>query len=129
MGIGNVTDRLPIPLIVSPINYFSDKNANQETEIQNLYDRVRPDMIDSEIKGSITKTSLKKLRLHHGEYEWTGYGGLVRNDGHNMICLILKIINTDTRIGFSNLKYEIEKATLAKFGNNVKYLLDDMSSN
>ena len=30
-------------------------------------------------------------------------------------------------IGVSNLKYEIDKATLAKFGNNVKDLIDDMS--
>ena len=46
-----------------------------------------------------------------------------------MIYLLFKIINPDTRIGVSNLKYEIEKATLAKFGNNVKDLLDEMSSN
>ena len=46
-----------------------------------------------------------------------------------MIHVILKIINPDTRIGVSNLKSEIKKATLSKFGNNVKDILDDMSSN
>ena len=46
-----------------------------------------------------------------------------------MLDLIFKIIKPATRIGVSNLKYEIEKANLAKFGNNVKYLLDDISSN
>ena len=46
-----------------------------------------------------------------------------------MIYLILKSINVDTRIGVSNLKEKIEKATLAKFGNNVKDLIYDMSSN
>ena len=90
---------------------------------------MHSNIIAKAVEELVTKINIKKLMLHHGEYEWTGYGGLVRNDGHTMICLILKIINTDTRIGFSNLKYEIEKATLAKFGNNVKYLLDDMSSN
>ena len=43
-----------------------------------------------------------------------------------MIYLIFKSINPDTRIAVSNLKDEIDKSTLAKFGNNIKYLLDDM---
>ena len=51
------------------------------------------------------------------------------NDGLTMLYLIFKIMNSDTRIGISDLKYEIEKATLSKFGNNVKDLLDDISSN
>ena len=46
-----------------------------------------------------------------------------------MFYLIFERINPSTRIGVSNLKDEIEKATLAKFGNNVKDLLDNMSSN
>ena len=41
-----------------------------------------------------------------------------------MLYLLLKINNPDTRIFVSNLKYEIDKSNLAKFGNNVKYLLD-----
>ena len=54
---------------------------------------------------------------------------LISNDGPTMIYIVSKSINPATRIGVSNLKYEIEKATLAKFGKNVKDLLDDMSSN
>ena len=46
-----------------------------------------------------------------------------------MLYLLFKIINPDTRIGVSNLKYEIKKSNIAKFGNNVKELLDEMSSN
>ena len=46
-----------------------------------------------------------------------------------MIYLLFKIINPYTRIDVSNIKDEIEKSTLANFGNNVKDLLDDMSSN
>ena len=107
MGIGNVTDPLPIPLIVSPINYFSDKNANQETEIQNLYDRVRPDMIDSEIKGSITKTSLKKLRLHHGEYSRTDAGGIIRNGGPTMLYLVLNSSTKLQGLVFQTLKIKL----------------------
>ena len=46
-----------------------------------------------------------------------------------MIYLLFKSINLDTRIGVSNLKDEIDKESLTKFDNNVKELLDDMSSN
>ena len=42
---------------------------------------------------------------------------------------MFKSIKPATRIGVSSQKYEIEKANLSKFGSNVKYLLDDMSSN
>ena len=44
-----------------------------------------------------------------------------------MIYLPFKSINPDTRIGVYNLKYEIEKAALDKFGNNVKDIIDDTS--
>ena len=46
-----------------------------------------------------------------------------------MIYLIFKSINPATRISISNIKDEIEKQTIAKFGNNVIDILDDMSSN
>ena len=86
-------------------------------------------MIAEAIEGSITKTSLKKLRLHCGVYERTDAGALIINYGTTMIYLILKSIKWATRISDSKLKYEIEKQTLSKFGNNVKDLLDEMSSN
>ena len=44
-----------------------------------------------------------------------------------MFYFLFKIISPATRIGASNLNYEIVKTKLAKFGNNVKYLLDEMS--
>ena len=46
-----------------------------------------------------------------------------------MVYLLFKIIKPATRFSVSNLKYETEKATLDKSVNNVKSLLDDMSSN
>ena len=46
-----------------------------------------------------------------------------------MIYLLFKSINPYTRIGVSNLKYEIDKSTLSKFGSNLKDIIDDMSSN
>ena len=64
-------------------------------------------MIAKEIGGSITKTFFKKLMIHLGEYEWDDFGGLIRNDGPTMINLLFKRINSYTRIGVSNLKYEI----------------------
>ena len=53
------------------------------------------------IESSINKTSLKKLRLHYGEYQWKYAGVIIRNDGTIMLYLILKIINPATMIGVS----------------------------
>ena len=61
------------------------------------------------------------------EYGWKYSGGLIRNDKTTMLYLLFKSINPSTRIGDSNLRNEIYKATLAKSGNNLKVLLDDMS--
>ena len=46
-----------------------------------------------------------------------------------MVDLTFKRINPATRIGVSNLKYEIEKAKIAKFDKNLKDLPDNMYSN
>ena len=46
-----------------------------------------------------------------------------------MLYVIFKIINSATRVEFSNLKYDIEKSKKSKFGKNVKDLVGDMSSN
>ena len=42
-------------------------------------------MIAKSIGVSIIKTSLKKLRLQCGEYEYTDAGGFIRNDGSTII--------------------------------------------
>ena len=50
---------------------------------------------------------------------------LISND---VTTTIFKLINPGTRIVVSNLKDEIEKSNIAKFLNNVKDLIDYMSS-
>ena len=86
-------------------------------------------MISKAIEGSLEKTSLKKIRIHQREYELADAEDMISNYGPTMIYLLFKSTNPDKRIGVSNLKYEIEKSTLAKFDNNVKYILDGMSAN
>ena len=56
-------------------------------------------------------------------------GGLIRSDGPTMLYIIFKTIKPATSVSVYDLKYEIYKATIANFGNNVKYLLSDMYSN
>ena len=62
LGIGNVVNILPDPLVVSSLRNLS----NNTQEVQNLYTRVSSDMISKSIEVSITKTYLKKIRLHRG---------------------------------------------------------------
>ena len=46
-----------------------------------------------------------------------------------MLYLLFKRIKPYTPISVSNQKYDIGKENLIKSGNNVKNLIDDMSSN
>ena len=55
--------------------------------------------------------------------------GIMRYYGPTILYHLFKSIYPATRIVVSNLKYEIDKSTLAKFDNNVKDLLDDIYSN
>ena len=64
-------------------------------------------MTAKRIEGSITKTSIKKLRIHQGEYEWANARGLMINDGPTMIYLLFKNTNPATSIGVSNLRDQI----------------------
>ena len=62
-------------------------------------------MIAKAIEGSIKNTSLKKIRLHRGEYEWANAGGIMINYGPTILYLLFKSTNQATRIGVSNIKY------------------------
>ena len=64
-------------------------------------------MIAKAIEGSITNNSLKEPMYHQGKYEWADTGGIISNYGPTVIKLLLKNISPATRIGVSNLKYEI----------------------
>ena len=63
------------------------------------------------------------LNLNRRQFESDDSGWFIINDEPAMTYLLLKIINPNKSIGVSNLKDEIEKATLAKFVNNIKQLL------
>ena len=86
-------------------------------------------MIANWIEVSITKKYIKKPSIHRGEYEWADARAIISNYWPTIIHLLLKSINPDTKIDVSNPKYKIDKENLIKFGNNVKDLLDDLSSN
>ena len=91
-------------MTVSSLTYLYYDDRTQATEIHFFCGRVRSDMISKSVEVSITKTSIRKLRLHCVEYECTDAGGIVSNYGPNIIYSIFKIINSSTRIGVSNLK-------------------------
>ena len=76
------------------------------------------DMIAKEVKGPIKKHILENLGFISGRMNEHMMGGIIRNYGTTMFYLIFRRINPDTRICFLNLKYGIEKATLAKFLKN-----------
>ena len=115
----NVVNILPKPLVVSDLL----KLFTSAQEVKKFNDRVCSDMIAKAIEVSIKNISLKKLGIDRGGYEWNDSGGLISNGGLTMFYFLFKSINQYTRIGVSNLNDEIVKTNLAKFVNNVKYLL------
>ena len=86
-------------------------------------------MISKAIEVSISNTYPKKLWLLLNEQEWECAGGIIWTGGTTVIYLLFNIINTSTCIGISNLKDNIQKSILSKFRNNIKDILDNMSSN
>ena len=79
-------------------------------------------MIHKEIVVSSTKTSLNTSQLIHNDYDWNDSGVIINNDATTIIYLLFKSINTTTSIGVSNLKDKIDKSTLSKLRNNIKYI-------
>ena len=80
--IGNLNQVLQNPLTLSVLTQLYGGNS---TEIKHFHDRVHSDMTSKAIDVSIKNTSLKKLRLHRREYEWTDSGRLIRNDRLTML--------------------------------------------
>ena len=65
-GIGNVGNNvLPKPLLASALLNLS----TSAQEVNHFYDKVHSYMISKAVEELITKTYIKKLRIHHGEYE------------------------------------------------------------
>ena len=87
---------LPKPLVVS----YLQNLASSANQVHNFYDKARSDMTAKEIEGSIKSKSLKKLRIHQGEYECNHNGGIIRNDGPTMICILLKSSTRRQRLAF-----------------------------
>ena len=105
LGIGNAVNLVLLNiLVVSALQNL----ANNAQELHNAYDRVRSDMIAKKMDGLVKYTFLKKLSIYLGECEWADSGGIIRNNGTNMLHLLLKSTNPATPIFVSNLKYEIE---------------------
>ena len=55
-------------------------------------------MISKAIEGSITKTSIKKLRIHCGEYVWIDTGVIIVNHGPAMLYLFFFKASTQLQV-------------------------------
>ena len=58
---------------------------------------------------SITKTPLNKLGRYQGNINGLILEGITRNDQPSMIYPLFKSIDQTTRIGVSNIQYEIDE--------------------
>ena len=89
--------------------------------------RVRSRMIAKRIQGSITTESWKVLLQQKEHFSWLNSRGNFDYDGPTMLKLLISVVNPNTRVGVRDLRTEIRNATLAKFGHNVKNMLESMN--
>ena len=110
--IGNVTQIVPHPLQLKEITNIA--NNVQQNDI--FYENIWSDTVYKEIEGSILNTSLKKLRINCNDYEWGDPEGLISNDLPTMTYLLLTRINPVNSVGVLDIKENIDKDKLSKFG-------------
>ena len=91
-----------------------------------FYNRVKSRMIAKRIRGYLKKDDIEVLKTNWDTISWKGTSGIVEEDGPTMLWLILNQCNPSTRVGVSELKEDMRRATSAKHKHNVKKLTDYM---
>jgi len=87
-------------------------------------------MIRKRIEGSLDDASFKTLMLKKKDFCWTNpTTGSIDHDEPTMLQIIINGINPTTRVGVSDFKKAVQNAKLSTSSNNVKDMLDDMTSN
>ena len=127
-GAMNATFATPVPdsLDVQDLDQIATDADQQNT----FYHRVRSEMISKRIENSISESSRKNLMLKKAAFTWKNTtSGTIHHDGPTMLYMLLSLVNPTTRVGVSELKKLIMRATLPKFDHNVINMLDDMASN
>ena len=103
--------------------------SNNPVHKEIFFLRVRSRMIAKRIQGSITPESWKVLLQQKDHFSWLNEHGNYDHDGPTMLKLLISVVNPNTRVGVRDLRSEIRNATLAKFGHNVKSMLESMNGN
>jgi len=104
--------------------------ASEALDKPRFYHRVRAGMIRKRIEGSLDDASFKTLMLKKKDFCWTNpTTGSIDHDEPTMLQIIINGINPTTRVGVSDFKKAVQNAKLSTSSNNVKDMLDDMTSN
>ena len=91
-----------------------------------FFNRILSDMILTSIKKNITRESFKKFQISRKDYElWDAHKN-IKNDGPNLLWLIMIDINPINQAGAQGYKENIQNCTLEKYGHNVKNMLNEI---
>jgi len=103
-----------------------DPAANAAHRIP-FYRRVRSRMIAKRIIGYLKLSDWENLKNKRSKYTWAGQGD-EEMDGPTILWILMQTCNPSTRVGVSELKEELRRATSAKFNHDIQKLTDFMSS-
>ena len=101
--------------------------ANNVGHIPAFYRRVRSRMIAKRIVGYVITVDYEVLKNKVKQFTWSGRG-YEEIDGPTLLWILLQTCYPSTRVGVAELKDYLRKVTSTKFQNNVKTLIDRMSS-
>ena len=98
-----------------------------EEHVPVFYRRVKSRMIAKRVLGYLKMYDFETLKNKADMYTWTS-PELDEFDGPTIIWILLQECNPSTRVGVSELKEDLRKATSSKFQHNVRKLTDYMGS-
>ena len=84
-------------------------------------------MIAKRIIGYLKTAGYEVLKNKTTQFTWTGHD-VEEMDGPTILWWLFQTCKPSTRVGVSELKYDLRKATSSKFQHNVKSLTAYMSS-
>ena len=93
--------------------------------LDTFYNRVKSRMIAKHIQGYLKKDDIEVLKTNRDNISWRDTNGIVEEDEPTMLWLFNQC-NPFTRVGVSELKEDLRRATSAKHKHNVKNLNDYM---
>jgi hypothetical protein len=97
---------------------------NVQPEMEQI--RVKSCMIAEFLMNSFTDEAKRSILVHRKRFEYTTADGSIVNDGVAMLLICLKTTNPNTKVGISNLKSYLSKASPDQHNGDIAIMINAM---